>query len=81
VIVGELGDEIVALLIDAPQPMTVDTMRRCLVAARGTYVTNDEIAYACEELMRDGRIEAVHSLKLGKRYRIMRQAVEPQPAA
>ncbi len=68
------------------RPLNVEALRQVLRAAVGIYTQDGEVETALEELLRDGRIEIVHSIRLGPRYRIMRNRPgldmsEPETAA
>jgi hypothetical protein len=69
------------------QPMSPDSLRRVLRALGWSPLPAEpEIVAALEALLAGGWIEAVHSARLGKRYRIMRvkpgvDMSEPGPEA
>jgi hypothetical protein len=65
-----LQDEILRILESEPR-LNVDSVREVLRAAVGLYVAVEEVEAALDGLMVDGRIECVHSARLGPRYSIM----------
>jgi hypothetical protein len=67
-----LHDEIVAILTAESRPMRADSVREVLRCAAGLYLKDGEVEAALDGLMAEGRIECVHSARVGPRYRIMR---------
>jgi hypothetical protein len=81
------GEIIRVLEAEGPgRPLRVSSLREVLCCARGLYLADGEIESALEGLLRDGHVEAVHSARLGARYRILRvrpgvDMSEPESAA
>jgi hypothetical protein len=76
--------EILAILTAEPRPLSADSLREVLRAACGMYLRDGEVEAALDGLMVEGRIECVHSIRLGARYRLMRNRTgvdmsEPEP--
>jgi hypothetical protein len=70
---GPLPDEIVALLAaESSRPLSVGSIREVLRCARGLILEDGELEAALDRLLQDGRIEIVHSMKVGPRYRLQR---------
>jgi len=53
-------------------PLTAESLRNVLRCAVGLYLQDGELEAALDSLMTAGRVEAVHSARLGRRFRVMR---------
>jgi len=66
--------EIMRILEAESRPLAAGSLREVLRCAVGLYLKDGEVETALEALMVAGKVERVHSLKTGPRYRIMRTA-------
>ena len=77
-----LADEVLRILQAeaARPPLKAESIRQVLRCACGIIVADGEVEVVLDALMTAGKVEAVHSMKIGTRYRIVQDRPSPDDA-